>query len=127
MIFPWRSVVVAAALVLTSLPLLAQGKPRDSDIPADFKAPTADYNYTKRVEMVPMRDGVKLYTVIVIPKGATRAPILLTRTPYNAKDRAARSESPHMLDELPLSDEGFVKAGDIIGFQEILGKNGCRR
>jgi len=124
MIFPWRSVVVAAALVLTSLPLLAQGKPRDSDIPADFKAPTADYNYTKRVEMVPMRDGVKLYTVIVIPKGATRAPILLTRTPYNAKDRAARSESPHMLDELPLSDEVFVTAGYIRVFQDVRGKYG---
>jgi uncharacterized protein len=124
MTFPWRSVVVAAALVLTSLPLLAQGKPRDSDIPADFKAPTADYNYTKRVEMVPMRDGVKLYTVIVIPKGATRAPILLTRTPYNAKDRAARSESPHMLDELPLSDEVFVTAGYIRVFQDVRGKYG---
>ena len=47
-----------------------------SDIPAEFKAPTADYDYTKRVEMVPMRDGVKLYTVIVIPKGAAHAPIL---------------------------------------------------
>jgi len=124
MTFPWRSVVVAAALVLTSLPLLAQGKPRDSDIPADFKAPTADYNYTKRVEMVPMRDGVKLYTVIVIPKGATRAPILLTRTPYNAKDRAARSESPDMLDELPLSDEVFVTAGYIRVFQDVRGKYG---
>jgi putative CocE/NonD family hydrolase len=124
MTFPWRLVVVAATLVLTSLPLLAQGKPRDSDIPADFKAPTADYNYTKRVEMVPMRDGVKLYTVIVIPKGATRAPILLTRTPYNAKDRAARSESPHMLDELPLSDEVFVTAGYIRVFQDVRGKYG---
>jgi putative CocE/NonD family hydrolase len=121
---PWRSVVVTAALTLTSIPLLAQGKPRDSDIPADFKAPTADYNYTKRVEMVPMRDGVKLYTVIVIPKGATRAPILLTRTPYNAKDRATRSESPHMLDELPLSDEVFVTAGYIRVFQDVRGKYG---
>jgi len=124
MTFFWRSVGVAAALTLTSLPLFAQGKPRDSDIPADFKAPTADYNYTKRVEMVPMRDGVKLYTVIVVPKGATRAPILLTRTPYNAKDRAARSESPHMLDELPLSDEVFVTAGYIRVFQDVRGKYG---
>jgi putative CocE/NonD family hydrolase len=124
MTFPWRSVVVVAALMVASFPLLAQGKPRDSDIPEDFKAPTSDYNYTKRVEMVPMRDGVKLYTVIVVPKGATRAPILLTRTPYNAKDRAARSESPHMLDELPLSDEVFVTAGYIRVFQDVRGKYG---
>jgi uncharacterized protein len=119
-----RSVVVALALTLTSLPLLAQGKSSESDIPADFKAPTSDFNYVKRVEMIPMRDGVKLYTVIVTPKGAARAPILLTRTPYNAKDRAARSESPYMLDELPLSDEVFVRAGYIRVFQDVRGKYG---
>ncbi|MGB6266800.1 MAG: CocE/NonD family hydrolase, partial [Candidatus Acidiferrales bacterium] len=86
---------------MTSLPSLAQSKPRGSDIPAEFHAPKSDYNYTKRVEMIPMRDGVKLYTVIVIPKGATHAPILLTRTPYDAATRTTRSESPNMLDELP--------------------------
>ena len=37
--------------------------------------------------MIPMRDGVKLYTVIAIPKGARNAPIVLTRTPYNAAER----------------------------------------
>ncbi|HXA79498.1 MAG TPA: CocE/NonD family hydrolase [Candidatus Acidoferrales bacterium] len=120
----WRSAVAAVVLTLTSLPSLAQGKPIESDIPANFKAPLSDYDYIKRVEMIPMRDGVKLYTVIVIPKGAAHAPILLTRTPYNAKDRAARSESPHMLDELPLSDEVFVKAGYIRVFQDVRGKYG---
>src|ERR1700722_1920762 len=119
-----RSAVVALALASTSLPLLAQGKPIDSDIPANFKAPASDYNYVKRVEMIPMRDGIRLYTVILIPKGAAHAPILLTRTPYNAKDRAARSESPHMLDELPLSDEVFVTAGYIRVFQDVRGKYG---
>jgi uncharacterized protein len=34
-----------------------------------------------------MRDGVKLFTSIVIPKGARSAPILLTRTPYKATAR----------------------------------------
>ena len=34
--------------------------------------------------MIPMRDGVKLHTVILVPKGAKGAPILLTRTPYDA-------------------------------------------
>jgi predicted acyl esterase len=28
------------------------------------------YNYVKRDAMIPMRDGVKLHTVIVIPRGA---------------------------------------------------------
>jgi putative CocE/NonD family hydrolase len=119
-----RSAVLAVALTLVTLPSFAQGKPNESDIPANFKAPTSAYNYTKRVEMVPMRDGVKLYTVIVIPKGAAHAPILLTRTPYNAKNRATRSESPNMLDELGLSDEVFVKAGYIRVYQDVRGKYG---
>ncbi len=56
--------------------------------------PTANHDYVKREVMIPMRDGVKLYTVIVVPKGARNAPILLTRTPYNASKRAARNNSP---------------------------------
>ena len=64
-----------------------------SDIPRSFTAPTDEYDYIKRDVMIPMRDGVKLHTVIVIPKGATNAPILLTRTPYNASKRAARNNS----------------------------------
>jgi putative CocE/NonD family hydrolase len=124
MTFFCRSVVVALALTFVSSPSFAQGKPSESDIPAEFKAPKSDYDYTKRVEMIPMRDGVKLYTVIVIPKAATRAPILLTRTPYDAAGRAARTESPHMLDELPQGDEVFVKAGYIRVFQDVRGKYG---
>jgi putative CocE/NonD family hydrolase len=94
------------------------------DIPPTFVAPNVGYDYVKRVEMVPMRDGVKLYTVIVIPKGATHAPILLTRTPYDAAGRAARNESPHMLDELPQGDDVFVHAGYIRVFQDVRGKYG---
>jgi outer membrane protein TolC len=78
------SLVAVLAFTLASLPSLAQDKSSQSDIPAAFTAPKPGYDYTKRVEMIPMRDGVKLYTVIVVPKGATHAPILLTRTPYNA-------------------------------------------
>ena len=71
-----------------------------------------------------MRDGVKLYTVIVVPKGATHAPILLTRTPYNAAERTTQTESPHMLDELPQGDDVFVRAGYIRVFQDVRGKYG---
>ena len=117
-------VFAVIALTLSSLPSLAQNKAIESDIPPQFTAPTTNYNYTKLVQMIPMRDGVKLYTVIVIPKGATHAPILLTRTPYNAAGRAARNESPNMLDELPQGDEVFVKAGYIRVFQDERGKYG---
>jgi uncharacterized protein len=94
----------------------------DSDIPKTFTAPTAGQDYIKREAMIPMRDGVKLYTVIVLPKGARNAPILLTRTPYNASARAARNNSEHMLAELPQGDEVFVQGGYIRVFQDVRGK-----
>ncbi len=120
-----RAAVAAFACTLLCLPSFAQQKPApESDIPTDFKAPLANYDYVKRVEMIPMRDGVKLYTVIVIPKGATHAPILLTRTPYNAAHRAQRNESSKMLDILPQGDDVFVGAGYIRVFQDVRGKYG---
>jgi len=94
----------------------------DSDIPKTFHSPTDDLDYIKREVMIPMRDGVKLYTVIVLHKGARNAPILLTRTPYNATERASRSNSTHMLSILPEGDEVFVRDGYIRVFQDVRGK-----
>ncbi|CAN5462138.1 CocE/NonD family hydrolase [soil metagenome] len=149
-------------LVLCALPCESQQKPSANDIPSTYVVPKQTvaeaakpvFDYVKRVEMVPMRDGTKLYTVIVIPKGAAHAPIMLTRTPYNAAARAAAArttagtgavappaaappaggrpggrppvheESPRMLDELGLSDEIFVKAGYIRVYQDVRGKYG---
>src|ERR1700734_1859546 len=119
-----RAAFVAFACALSCAPSFAQKQSPESDIPSEFKAPTGDYNYVKRVEMIPMRDGVKLYTVIVIPKGASHVPILLTRTPYNAAHRAARNQSTKMLDILPQGDDVFVGAGYIRVFQDVRGKYG---
>ena len=60
-----------------------------SEIPAKFKPVNDSFDYAKRNAMIPMRDGVKLHTVLLIPRGAKKAPILLTRTPYSA-DRLTR-------------------------------------
>jgi putative CocE/NonD family hydrolase len=102
----------------------AQQYKSQTDIPDHFTPPCHDCDFEKRVEMIPMRDGVKLYTVIVVAKGAKNAPIVLTRTPYNAAGRASRSESQHMLDALPLSDQEFVQAGFIRVYQDVRGKYG---
>jgi hypothetical protein len=103
---------------------LAQTSPLAPDIPAKFTQPTENYDYIKRVEMIPMRDGVRLHTVIVIPKGAKRAPILLSRTPYDADARASRAKSPRMLATLSLADEVFTADGYIRVYQDIRGKHG---
>ena len=95
------------------------------DIPgARFEALMPGADYVKQVVMIPMRDGVKLYTVIVVPKGATHAPMMLTRTPYNAAKRAARNVSPRMASMLPEGDDNFVAAGYIRVFQDVRGKHG---
>ncbi|MCW6535191.1 CocE/NonD family hydrolase [Sphingomonas lycopersici] len=122
-----RKSLILAALALTAAPLAAQqvSAPQvGGDIPANFAYPTQADDYIKRDVMIPMRDGVKLHTVIVIPKGATNAPILLTRTPYNASARAQRMASPNMVSVLPQGDEPFVRAGYIRVFQDIRGKYG---
>ena len=106
-----RFVSLTAALLMLPPALRAQTPSLTPDIPARFDVPDATYDYVKRVAMIPMRDGVKLYTVIVIPKNARNAPIILTRTPYNAAKRAERIASPHMLAILPQGDEVFVADG----------------
>lgn len=85
---------------------------------------SAAYDYLKRDVMIPMRDGVKLHTVIVVPRGAKKASIILTRTPYNASQRTERNRSPYMLATLPQGDEVFVAGGYIRVFQDIRRKYG---
>ena len=102
-----------AAGCLASSSVGAQTPPMQPDVSTTFSVPTAEWDYVKREAMVPMRDGVRLYTVLVIPRGAKGAPIILTRTPYEAKKRAERSISPHMLATLPMGDEVFVPEGYI--------------
>jgi putative CocE/NonD family hydrolase len=121
----WRA--MALALWVTSATAAwAQTAPMTPDITTKkFKAPEPQRDFVKRVEMVPMRDGVKLYTVIVIPKGARDAPILLTRTPYNAAKRAARVvNATRVVDALPEGDTVFAQDGYIRVFQDVRGKYG---
>ncbi|MFN3435048.1 MAG: CocE/NonD family hydrolase [Sphingomonas sp.] len=53
--------------------------------PAKLAPRDANYEYTRKVVDIRMRDGVKLHTVIVMRKGTKDAGILLTRTPYDAE------------------------------------------
>jgi len=73
--------------------------------------------------MVPMRDGVKLFTIIVIPSDATGPmPIVLTRTPYSAARRASRTDSPDIAMVLPAADEDLVRNGYIRVYQDVRGR-----
>ena len=77
--------------------------------------------------MIPMRDGVKLHTVILVPKGAKGAPILLTRTPYDANELTGQAHSSHLGPILSGYDnavEVVVEGGYIRVVQDVRGKYG---
>jgi predicted acyl esterase len=120
---PLSLTVGVLSIALAPLPA-QQTSPLKPDIPPRFEAPTGANDYVKRDVMIPMRDGVRLHTVIVVPNGARNAPILLTRTPYNASTRSQRNRSPHIVAALPLSDEVFAADGYIRVYQDVRGKYG---
>ncbi|WP_291782621.1 CocE/NonD family hydrolase [Luteibacter sp.] len=104
-----------------------QGLVGTNDIPKTFDdVIPGGQDFVRRVVMIPMRDGVKLQTIIVLPKGAHDAPMLLTRTPYNAEERAGNPKATSMLSALTLSDAEFVKAGYIRIYQDVRGKYGSK-
>src|SRR5262245_55904554 len=103
----------------------AQGLP--SERPAQFKPVTDSFDYDRRDVMIPMRDGIKLHTVILVPKGAKRAPILLTRTPYEANALTGHAHSPHLgpiLNGYDNAVEVIVEGGYIRVVQDVRGKYG---
>jgi uncharacterized protein len=95
--------------------------PMTPDVVAKYDEIQPHADYSKRVVMVPMRDGVKLYTVIVMKKGTHNGPILLSRTPYDAKDTTARSKSQRLTEILPAIDAEFVEDNYIRVYQDIRG------
>ncbi|HEY1043116.1 MAG TPA: CocE/NonD family hydrolase [Telluria sp.] len=114
-----------AVLAATSCAASAGTPPMQADIPGSFESSLpANANYERRVVMIPMRDGVKLNTIILVPKGAAKAPIMLTRTPYDAKRRSSRATSPDMATALPEGDDQFVANGYIRVYQDVRGKHG---
>ena len=116
--------LLVLAMSLLIIPAAAQDDPDLNDIPAKIVKHTANYDYDKRVVMIPMRDGVKLYTVLMIPKGAHDAPMVMTRTPYNAAKRAQAMETPYRAVALAHSDELLTNDGYIRIFQDVRGKYG---
>jgi putative CocE/NonD family hydrolase len=96
-----------------------------SETPAQLQPSTQTFDYSRREVMIPMRDGVKLFTVILVPKGAKSAPILLTRTPYNAKNLTSHSESSHLgpiLQGYDNANDVIVEGGYIRVVQDVRGK-----
>jgi putative CocE/NonD family hydrolase len=111
---------VQAVEPVTSLP---------SETPEKFTPREDSFDFSQREVMIAMRDGVKLKTFILIPKDAQGAPVkgapmLMTRTPYNASGRVTRSSSPKLASVVPQMNDTAVAAGYIIVYQDVRGKWG---
>ncbi len=127
-----RGTPAACAFLLGLGAALASGGvfadgPLTNESPLEFKPAVDSFDYTRRDVMIPMRDGVKLKTLILIPRGARRAPMLLTRTPYGATERMEQSASAHLsqiLGNSDVADDAVIHGGYIRVMQDVRGKHG---
>jgi uncharacterized protein len=127
----FASLVLAVTSARAQAPTPTPAPPKYPDYPSEIPAtftPTYDgFDHVRRTAEIPMRDGVKLHTVILVPKGAKNAPILLTRTPYDADVLTKRNESSHLamvMDGYDNPVETVVEGGYIRVVQDVRGKHG---
>jgi uncharacterized protein len=131
--------VVALCVLVCNSPLHAQTNEPSvppkypnypSETPTELKPFESTFDHERREVMIPMRDGVKLHTVILVPRVATKAkpaPILLTRTPYSADELTTHAHSSHLGPALWGYDnatEVIVEGGYIRVVQDVRGKYG---
>ncbi len=99
-------------LILLLLPFISIAQKVDS---AWFRD-----NYTKKEITISMRDGVKLFTVLYVPKNNTeKHPILMTRTPYSC---APYGESNYSTRYYHNQYKEYLKEGYIIVVQDVRGR-----
>src|SRR5262249_29450466 len=71
--------------------------------------------FERREEMIRMRDGVRLHTVIFTPKDSSEPlPFLINRTPYGVAEKKSEGINQQYMD--------LVKDGYIFVFQDIRGR-----
>jgi putative CocE/NonD family hydrolase len=115
---PYRAfslTIVVLLAIVCSIPARAHAQltPQQQELADYIKS-----NYTKREVMIPVRDGVKLFTAIYEPKDRSQKyPIMLFRTPY--------SVAPYGADKFKNSlgpDELFAREGYIFAYQDVRGR-----
>jgi uncharacterized protein len=105
-------VALIAAIVASSCTLSERG-------PAAQGESGLAATYTKQEVMIPMRDGVSLFTSILVPKdGSEPHPILLRRTPYSCRPYGAAA----FPESVPLQMERYLREGYIVVCQDVRGR-----
>jgi putative CocE/NonD family hydrolase len=102
-----RLLLLSAALAILPPALLSSQPPDNLD--------KSDKRFTRTEAMVPMRDGIRLYTAIYRPKESNgQLPIIFLRTPYGIKGYPERAFKSYFAD--------LVKEGYLFVFQDIRGR-----
>jgi hypothetical protein len=110
---------VAMLLASALFPLMAHAQQTADATKEDF----VRSHYTKYEYRIPMRDGVRLFTAVYVPKASAFPddpgpyPILMQRTPYSVAPYGEDKYPPH----LGPSDE-FEKSGYIFVYQDVRGR-----
>lgn len=100
-------------LILTSIVLFTLRPIQTQDEAFDIKA-----HYDKAEYMVPMRDGVRLFTIVYTPKdGSQKYPILLYRTPYSVRHYGTRNYHTQLGPSVEFDRDGYIFV-----FQDVRGK-----
>jgi uncharacterized protein len=114
-----RSRLAASFVLLVSFASTLAAAPADDDSPSVDQA-YIKANYTKYEYQIPMRDGVKLFTAVYVPKDSSETyPILLQRTPYSVRPygeanfRAGGGQMGY-----------YAKEKFIFAYQDVRGRNG---
>jgi putative CocE/NonD family hydrolase len=112
-----RTLGAVATLALVALPLRAQAPP----LSAPYDVAWLRATYRKVEARIPMRDGVRLFTSIYVPRDTAgrRFPILMTRTPYSAQpygDTAYRAVLG------PSGNPQWAREGYIFVIQDVRGR-----
>lgn len=103
---------VTLVICIFSIALVTIPRPQHAQQAFEVKA-----NYSKSEHMVPMRDGVKLFTAVYAPKdNSQKYPILLNRTPYSCSPYGADAYRDSV-GPSPL----FAKEGYIVVYQDVRG------
>ena len=124
----WTLLACVAVSVIVAAPLAAKNVAASNGSLASDKVKSYDWvrpeaDYVRREVMIPMRDGTRLFTVIVFRKGTADAPILLNRTPYDAAAATSRNRSQKIEEVVQPIDASFVNDGYIVAYQDVRGKH----
>lgn len=114
----WARFEASLAVITTALLLSLSATLHAQPAPAEPPPYSVKANYTKYEYLIPMRDGVKLFTSVYVPKDQSKPyPFLMERTPYDV--------APYGVDEYRerLINNDFAKAGYIFVYQDVRGRN----